>query len=43
VYEIYGLGFVEPVFFCVVDFKAEVWRDPGVVRQVKREEVDGIP
>jgi hypothetical protein len=43
VYEIDGLGFVEPVFFCVVDFKAEVWWDPGGVRQVRRERADGIP
>jgi len=24
-----GIAFVSPVGFCIVDFKAEVWRDPS--------------
>lgn len=38
-----GLGFKEPVFFCVVDFEAEVWWDPGVVRHAMKEKTNGLP
>lgn len=41
--EVDGLGFEEPVFFCVVDFEGEVWWDPGMIRGVGGGETRGSP
>lgn len=41
--EVDGLGVEEPVFFCVVDFEAEVRWDPGMVRWAEIEEIHGVP
>lgn len=43
VHEIDGLGVEEPVFFCVVDFEAEVRWDPGMVRWAVGEDIHSVP
>ena len=43
VHEVDGLGVKKPVFFCVVDFEAEVWWDPVMVRWAQGGGADGVP